>query len=639
MTSTSISSNGISIQNNLNQNKSGFSMTLNQLGRRGYSIVLWAPTSQSRQKWLDKITARQNQIREQNTVFEMLSLNDGFFVGPYKVNCAVPYDNGNRLLFGNDVGVYIGKTHEPSRAPVQVIAIENVTQLEIIEEQGILIVLADKVVMTYWMETATKRSRKVSSNASFFKVGDCLGRKLVCVVKAGSVSSTIKTLEPTTSTSGSSAIESSLNASTSSTYSNSRNRNKPTFRKIIPANNDALKVYKEFYIPTVSSSVHFLKSKLCIGCQKGFEIVNLETLDVLGLLDPADHSLDFIARRENVKPIAIYRIEAEFLLCYEEFAFYVTKSGWRARFDWIIHWEGNPTAFALHYPFVMGFDPSFVEVRHVDTGLLVQVIPGPNLRHLFSESPPSISAPLLAAAAARQQEIQQQNKRNQQGYSTSSNQQQQGGLNNPSINNLALSCRPQIIFAADSKVIQLRLKQRALSVAALNQQQQQQQQSHQQQRQPPQPQHHLPPHHPPPPFYASNSNSHSSAPSPYPHIVPHPQHPHPHPHHPHLNQNHHHPSPPPHPHMVHHSSYPPSLNTNPHPHPHPLVNNHSNNSHFSLPSHQNQNHQAYQNHQNQNQNQNHQAYQNQNHQNQTYQNQNHQNQTYPQYAASMKRHS
>ena len=51
--------------------------------------------------------------------------------------------------------------------------------------------------------------------------------------------------------------------------------------------------------------------------------MNLETLDVLGLLDPADHSLDFIARREAVKPIAIYRIEAEFLLCYEEFAFYV----------------------------------------------------------------------------------------------------------------------------------------------------------------------------------------------------------------------------------------------------------------------------------------------------------------------------
>jgi hypothetical protein len=86
---TGISANGVVPPQA--QNKSGFSMTFNQLGRRGYSIVLWAPTSQARQKWLDKIDARQAQIRDQNTVFEMVSLNEGFFVGPYKVNCAVPY--------------------------------------------------------------------------------------------------------------------------------------------------------------------------------------------------------------------------------------------------------------------------------------------------------------------------------------------------------------------------------------------------------------------------------------------------------------------------------------------------------------------------------------------------------------------
>lgn len=28
-----------------------------------------------------------------------------------------------------------------------------------------------------------------------------------------------------------------------------------------------------------------------------------------------------------------------------EFAFYVNKSGWRARPNWIVHWEGSPTAF------------------------------------------------------------------------------------------------------------------------------------------------------------------------------------------------------------------------------------------------------------------------------------------------------
>lgn len=44
---------------------------------------------------------------------------------------------------------------------------------------------------------------------------------------------------------------------------------------------------------------------------------------------------------------------------------------------------------ALHYPYVLAFEPSFVEVRHVETGNLMQVIQGSNLRCLFAENPPS----------------------------------------------------------------------------------------------------------------------------------------------------------------------------------------------------------------------------------------------------------
>lgn len=45
--------------------------------------------------------------------------------------------------------------------------------------------------------------------------------------------------------------------------------------------------------------------------------MDLETLDTQGLLDPADASLDFVQKKENTRPIAIYRIENEFLLCYD----------------------------------------------------------------------------------------------------------------------------------------------------------------------------------------------------------------------------------------------------------------------------------------------------------------------------------
>ena len=33
-------------------------------------------------------------------------------------------------------------------------------------------------------------------------------------------------------------------------------------------------------------------------------------------------------------------------------AFYIDKKGRRARPEWMIRWEGQPTAFALNYPYI-----------------------------------------------------------------------------------------------------------------------------------------------------------------------------------------------------------------------------------------------------------------------------------------------
>ncbi|KAG8904138.1 RHO1 GDP-GTP exchange protein 2, partial [Tulasnella sp. 403] len=360
-------------------NRNGFPITFMHLGRKGYVITLWAATVVGRKKWLEAIAKQQEVLREKSMVFDTLTLSDSFFLGANKVNCAAPFSQGMQIAYGTDTGVYFSNLRDPSKEPVQVLALLDVMQVDVLEEYELLVVLSERSVMTFPLDAldpsdptaGLKRAKKVSSHTSFFKAGTCLGRTLVCVVKASALSSTIKTLEPIDQ--------------------NVRGKNKPTFRKLLQGGNDTLRVFKEFYIPTESSSIHFLKTKLCVGCTKGFEIVDLETLDTQGLLDPADGSLDFVQKKENCRPVAIYRIENEFLLCYDEFAFYVNKNGLRARPNWIIHWEGEPTSFALHYPYVLAVEPTFIEVRHVDNGQLVQVIPGNNLRCLFADTPPSLT--------------------------------------------------------------------------------------------------------------------------------------------------------------------------------------------------------------------------------------------------------
>ena len=69
-----------------------------------------------------------------------------------------------------------------------------------------------------------KRAKRIASHITFFKTGVCLGKTLVCVVKASPLSSTIKTLEPIDQ--------------------NVRGRNKPTFRKLLQGGNDTLRVFK-----------------------------------------------------------------------------------------------------------------------------------------------------------------------------------------------------------------------------------------------------------------------------------------------------------------------------------------------------------------------------------------------------------
>ena len=61
---------------------------------------------------------------------------------------------------------------------------------------------------------------------------------------------------------------------------------------------------------------------MCVGCSRGFEIVDLESLDTQGLLDLNDESLEFVREWENLLPMVIYCILDEYLLCYDgEFLF------------------------------------------------------------------------------------------------------------------------------------------------------------------------------------------------------------------------------------------------------------------------------------------------------------------------------
>ena len=108
-----------------------------------------------------------------------------------------------------------------------------------------------------------------------------------------------------------------------------------------------------------------------------------------------------IKRCEACKPLGMFRsTDEEFLLCYNgvsalsfgvsssadsqiEFGLYVNKRGEPSRPNGLIEWEGNAERVALHSPYVLLFDIRFIEIRHVQTGRLAQIINGNDVHCLW----------------------------------------------------------------------------------------------------------------------------------------------------------------------------------------------------------------------------------------------------------------
>ncbi|KAG0184514.1 RHO1 GDP-GTP exchange protein 2 [Apophysomyces sp. BC1034] len=372
---------------------SGVSLILCHLGQRSVFYQFFCSTPEERQLWVKAIEDAKSALKKrqgENDVFELRSLDDNFFryLGPggtgggqSKVNCSVPFvtvDGKAKVAIGTDVGVYV-KTVGDSTAR-RVLSCENVTQLAVMEKHHILLVLTDKSLKAYAVDMISssnnirtdRLAQEVAQHVSFFQVGFCNNKDLLVYKKKKNTSSIFTALEPIC------------------------DLRDPKNEKLLTQRTGFLgqrstpswfKKYKDFYVGADASNIHFLKQKLNVVCERGFEIIDPENLSVgRDIPDSEDPQFNFVQRHTDLKPLAMYRIHEKFLLCYNKFAFYVNNRNGSlvqhgsGRSPLLCEWEGNPDHIVYQHPYVVAVDQSFIEVRHVDTGELVQIVPGDNIR-------------------------------------------------------------------------------------------------------------------------------------------------------------------------------------------------------------------------------------------------------------------
>ncbi|KAF2103756.1 hypothetical protein NA57DRAFT_29566 [Rhizodiscina lignyota] len=394
---------------------------IKHLGKEVYT--LFAPSSQNREDWCDRIVEAKTRhaaslFRQNAEPFRLRVLADCAFgyesgaqsagksivitgtpldravreveeryrsagrptpVCRARVNCATNFsqpDGKEMCAVGTDFGVYVSGVDDP-RSWSRVIPTSKVTQLAVLEEFGLFLLIADRSLIAYHLDVVcpagggppnssstrgAPQKLSGSKDVGFFTTGKMKDRMLVLYKKKESLSSTFKVLEPVFQ---------------KSTEKKSR------FPPLRSGRTEFFREYDEFYIPTECMGLNLFHSSLAVSTLKGFEVLTLDKKQPWSVPDlKQSHVATIAARLQGQMPLGMFRLsEQEFLCVYEECAVYVNKHGDISR-SVIMEFVGRARTAALYGAYVLLFDSEFVEIRNAQNGRLRQVISGRDVRCL-----------------------------------------------------------------------------------------------------------------------------------------------------------------------------------------------------------------------------------------------------------------
>ncbi|RDW62319.1 RhoGEF protein-like protein [Coleophoma cylindrospora] len=296
------------------------------------------------------------------------------------VNCATAFNSYGKSMvaIGTDYGVYTAEAGD-TRGWTKAIQISRVTQIAVLEEFSLCLIIADKSLIAYHLDvivpvssfpapqhdSARKAPQKLSGNrdVSFFSTARMKDRTLVFYKKREGLHSTFKVLEPV--------------------FQKSTEKKTRLFGKKFGGNTEFFREFDEFYIPTECFTINLFHTYIAISTLKGFELMTLDKKTPISIPDTKNPAIGSIAARlQGQKPLGMFRLsDAEFLLCYEECGVYVDKHGEISR-GVVMEFVGKAKTAAMYGAYLVLFDSDFVEVRNAENGRLRQVVAGREVRCL-----------------------------------------------------------------------------------------------------------------------------------------------------------------------------------------------------------------------------------------------------------------
>ncbi|KAH6646946.1 CNH domain-containing protein [Truncatella angustata] len=396
------------------------------LGHEVYT--LFAPSSQARQEWCDKIieakTRHAKALHAQNAEpFRLRVVADSAFgydsvsaMGKYvsgvhirntpldrairdlektfgpgrgpppvsraPVNCATGFSayGKNMIAVGTDAGVCVAEAGD-QRGWLKTTALSRVTQIAVLEEFSVVLVLADRSLISYPLDVIAPPSnfpapagdnvrrspQRLAKDVSFFATARMKDRMLVFYRKKEGLHSTFKVLEP--------VFQKSTERKTRFFKSGKGSGSTETFRE-----------FDDFYLPTECYSINLFNMYIAISTAKGFELMTLDKKIPMSIPDVKQPAIANIASRiRDQKPLGMFRLNTqEFLLAYEDCAVYIDKHSDVSR-SVIMEYSGKQKkakGATMYGQYLLLFNEDYVEVRNAENGRLRQIIAGRDVRVL-----------------------------------------------------------------------------------------------------------------------------------------------------------------------------------------------------------------------------------------------------------------
>ncbi|CAK7209075.1 Rho guanine nucleotide exchange factor [Sporothrix bragantina] len=399
------------------------------LGHEVYT--LYATTPQSRQEWCSKIieakTRHARALLEQNAEpFRLRVVADGAFAydsmtaigkqpsvsirgtpldrsiremeqvfGPGRgpapvcratVNCATGFTAYGKsiIAIGTDFGVYISDASNP-RGWTRSVQINKVTQIAVLEEFSVCLVLADKALISYPLDVvapvsnfpapnndnARRAPQRLAKDVSFFATARMKDRMLLFYKRKEGLHNTFKVLEP--------VFQKASEKKTRFFGSSRRGNSQGT--------TESFRDFDEFYLPTECFSLNLFQTYVAVSTAKGIVMLTLDRKQTMSV--PRDLAMpataNIAARIRDQRPLGMFRLnDQEFLLAYEDCAVYADKHGEVSR-TLIMEYSGKQKkarAAAMYGQYLLLFNEDYVEVRNAENGRLRQIIAGNDVRCL-----------------------------------------------------------------------------------------------------------------------------------------------------------------------------------------------------------------------------------------------------------------